>query len=169
MKEETSKSQMEQNKKSQETTKTASAGRGTGGTQHKVPPVEPKGSAGPAVAKLASTSNRSKFVKVTRKSETKPAVKMGVGLGKNKFRTKTVQPRPKTPFPKRPFPKSNYNPQPNYQHVWNQNTPRHYQIPNYMSWNPYALFSYLRQVNGMFNQNGPMRKWGSNVWVFFIK
>ena len=88
---------------------------------------------------------------------------MGVGLGKNEFRTKTVQPRPKTPFPKHPFPKSNYYPQPNYQHVWNHKTPRHYQIPNYMSWNPYALFSHLGQVNGMINQNGPMRKWGPNV------
>ena len=162
-KEETSKSQVKSNEKSQETTKTSLAGRGPGGPFRRVPPVVAQGSARPAARNFASTSDRSKFVKVTRKSETKPAVKMGIGLGKNEYRTKNVQPRPKTPFPKRPFPKSNYYPQPNYQHVWNHNTPRHYQIPNYMSWNPYALFSYLGQVNGMFNQNGPMRKWGPNV------
>ena len=160
---ETSKDQMKQEKKTQETNKTVSAVRGTGGTQTKVRPVEPEGSARSAVSKLASTSNRSKFVKVTHKNETKPAVKIGVGLGRNEFRTKTTQPKPKTPIPKRPFPKSNYNPRPNYQHVWNQNTPGHYQTPNYMSWNPYVLFSYLDRVNGMFNQNGPMRNWGPNV------
>ena len=160
---ETSKSQETSNKKSQETTKNLSAGHGTGGSHRRVPPVVSEGSARPAVGNSASTSNRSKFVKVTRKSETKPAVTIGAGLGKNEYRTRTIQPRPKTPFPKWPFPKSNYYLQPNYQHAWNYNTPGHYQIPNYMSWNPYALFSHLGQMDGMINQNGPMRKWGPNV------
>ena len=34
---------------------------------------------------------------------------------------------------------------------------------NYMSWNPYPPFPYMDQVNGMFNQNGPMIYWEPNV------
>jgi hypothetical protein len=163
MKLETSKGQTKQEKNAQETNKTATAARGTDGTQFRVPSVEPKGSAKSTAAVTPSTSDRSKFVKVTYKNGTKPTFKTGVGLSKNEFRAKTTQPRPKTPIPKRPFPKSNFNTRPNYQHVWNQNTPGHYQAPNYMSWNPYVLLSYLEQVNGMLNQNGPMRNWGPNV------
>ena len=160
---ETSIGQMKQEKIAQETNKIATAACGSGGTQFRVPPVGPEGSTRPAAAVTSSTSDRSKFVKVTYKSGTKPVFKTGVGFSKNEFRAKTTQPRPKTPIPKRPFPKSNFNARPNYQHVWNQNTPGHYQTPNYMSWNPYVLFSYLEQVNGMLNQNGLMRNWGPNL------
>ena len=154
---------MKQEKIAQETNKIATAACGSNGTQSRVPPIGPEGSARSAAAVTPSTSDRSKFVKVTYKSGTKPMFKTGVGFSKNEFRAKTTQPRPKTPIPKRPFPKSNFNARPNYQHVWNQNTPRHYQTQNHMPWNPYALFSYLEQINGMLNQNGPMRNWGPNV------
>jgi hypothetical protein len=126
MKIETSKGQTKQEKNAQETNKTATATRGSDETQSRVPPVGPEGSARSAAAVTPSTSDCSKFVKVTYKNRTKPAFKTGVGLSKNEFRAKTTQPRPKTPIPKRPFPKSNFNARPNYQHVWNQNTPGHY-------------------------------------------
>jgi hypothetical protein len=157
------KGQTKQEKNAHETNKIATAARGPDGTQIRVPHVGPEGSARSAAAVTPSTSDRSKFVKVTYKNGTKPAFRTGVGLSKNEFRAKTTQPRPKTPIPKRPFPKSNFNARPNYQHVWNQNTPGYYQNLNYIPWNPYALFSYLEQINGMLNQNGPMRNWGPNV------
>lgn len=170
LKSKTLKSQTKLDEKAQETNQTTTGTHGPDGTKNLVSSVEPKGSAGPAAEKLISTSDRTKFVKVTNRSKTsvndtklKPAIKIGVGLGKNEFRTKTTQTRPKTPIPKRPFPKSSYNTQPNYQHGWNQNIPRGYRTPNYMSWNPYVPFSYMDQVNGMFNQNGPMRYWGPKV------
>ena len=148
-----SKSQTKQDEKAQETDKTAAGTHEPDRTKNLVPSIEPKGSARYAVEQLISTSNRTKFVKVTNKSNTsvnetklKPAIKVGVGLARNEFRTKTTQPRPKTPIPKHPFPKSNYNTQPNYQHGWNQNLPRHYQTPNYMSWNPYLPFLYMDQL-----------------------
>jgi hypothetical protein len=160
---ETVKGQTKQEKNAHETNKTVTATRGPDETQNRVPPVGPEGSARSAAAVTPSTSDRSKFVKVAYKNGTKPAFRTGLGLSKNEFRAKTTQPRPKTPIPKRPFPKSNFNARLNYQHVWNQNTPGHYQTSNYMPWNPYALFSYLEQINGMINQNGPMRNWGPNV------
>ena len=170
MKLETSKSQTKQDEKTQETNKTTAASHGSDGTQIRVPPVEPKGSVRSAEERKVSLSDRTKFVKVTNKSNVsinntnlKPAIRTGVGLDKNEFRTKTIKPRSKTPIPKRPFPKSNYNIQSNYQHGWNQNIPRPYQSSNFMSWNPYLSFPYMNQVNGMFNQNGPMRYWGPNV------
>jgi hypothetical protein len=116
---ETSMGQMKQEKIAQETNKIATAACGSGVTQFRVPPVGPEGSARPAAAVTSSTSDRSKFVKVTYKSGTKPVFKTGVGFSKNEFRAKTTQPRPKTPIPKRSFPKSNFNARPNYQHVWN--------------------------------------------------
>lgn len=119
----TSKSQTKQDEKAQETDKTAAGTHGPDETKNLVPSVEPKGSARSAAEQLVSTSDRTKFVKVTNKSNTsvnetklKSAIKVGVGLARNEFSTKTTQPRPKTPIPKCPFPKSNYNTKPNYQH-----------------------------------------------------
>lgn len=132
-----------------------------------VPSVDQRGSAGTEVEQKSSLSAHTEFVKVTRKpsgsstaKKLKPTIKIGVGLVKNEFITRTTQPRPKTPIQKHPFPKSNYNTQPNYQNGWTQSLTRHYQVPNYMSWNPHPPFPYM---NSMFNQNGPMRYWGPNV------
>ena len=159
-----------QGEKGQENDKTAAMTHGTDGTKNLVPPVEPIGSVETAAEQNSLKTNRSEFVKVTKKSNTsstetklKPAIKIGVGLAKNEFRTRTTQPRPKPSISKRPFPKSNYNTQPYFQHSWGQNLPRHHQAPNYMSWNPYPPFPYMNQGNGMINQNGPMRYWGPNV------
>lgn len=135
-----------------------------------VPSVGPIGSVGTAAEHKTLVTNRNEFVKVTKNSNTsstetklKPAIKIGVGLPKNEFRTKTTQPRPKPPISKRPFPKSNYNTQPYFQNSWGQNIPRQHQVPNYVSWNPYPPFPYMNQGNDMFNQNGPRRYWGPNV------
>ena len=128
-----------QGEKGQENDKTAAMTHGTDGTKNLVPPVEPIGSVETAAEQNTSVTNRNEFVKVTKKSNTsstetklKPAIKIGVGLAKNEFRTRTTQPRPKTPISKRPFPKSNYNTQPYFQHSWGQNIPRQPQVPNYM-------------------------------------
>lgn len=166
----------EQGEKGQENDKIAAMTHGTDGTKNLVPPVEPIGSVEAAAEENISVTNRNEFVKVTKKSNTsstetklKPAIKIGVGLAKNEYRTRTTQPIPKTPISKCPIPKSNYNTQPYFQHSWGQNIPRNHQVPNYMSWNPYPSFPYMNQGNGMINQNGPMRYWGPNVSVLVIK
>lgn len=128
-----------QGEKEKENDKTAAVTHGTDGTKNLVPPVEPIGSVAAATEQNISVTNRNEFVKVTKKSNTsstetkfKPAIKIGVRLTKNEFRTRTTQPRPKTPISKRPFPKSNYNTQPYFQHIWGQNIPRQHQVPNYI-------------------------------------
>ena len=87
---------------------------GTDEPKNLVPPVEPIGSVDSAAEQNSLKTNRSEFVKVTKKSNTsstetklKPGIKIGVGLAKNEFRTRTTQPRPKPSISKRPFPKSN--------------------------------------------------------------
>ena len=129
-----------------------------------------KGSAGTIDEQKVCTSDRTEFVKVTRKPSTsttinkqKLVVTIGKGQVNNEFRTKMVRQRPRTSIAEHPFPKSNFNSQNHHQNNWNQNMSRNYQGPNYMPWNTYPTFPYMNHDNVRFNPNGPMRYWRPNA------
>ena len=143
---------------------------GSDGSKNLDPPSVSKGSASTEVEQKVHKVDRSEFVKVTKKPNSsitnnkhKPAVSLGRGQARNEYRVKTDQQRPQMSFPKHPFPKSIVNPQHTYQNNWNQNIPRNFHGPSYMSWNNCPPFTYINHDNVMFNPNGPMRYWGPNA------
>jgi len=118
-----------------------------------------RGSAVTTSGNNIASSSRTEFVIVNRKKPTHvttrhPPPKINPTFARNKapsFQKHNASRRPNNVYPRS-----------NHQMGWNPNMQNGFSFQNLAPWNAYSSYPYMSNMNGMFNTNGPMNKWGPN-------